>query len=264
MPVGGSSADRQAYQEPHRTRFLASLLSPTARDRVHNTLVDTPGLGNAYVRLRRQLRHAVVTPRTELILDGFPRSANAYAEWAFRYANGEGVRLAVRLHSPRAVQVGVRYAIPIIVLVRDPRDAVASWLQYKPGLRAEDAFDRYAHYYETVVELRDRVVIAPFDRVVEDFGAVVRACNARFGTRFTPYPGGAGAEAWVRARIENAWSNDETGVLAEHEVPRPSADRPPATEVLEGMLEDPSVQSSLQAAEAAYQRILGHRNVGET
>lgn len=258
MPAGGSSADQQAHQEPHRSRVrsLGSLFSATVRDRAHNVLVDTPGVGNAYVRLRRQLRHAVVTPRTELILDGFPRSANAYAEWAFRYANGEGVRLAVRLHSPRAVQIGVRYAIPTIVLAREPRAAVASWLQYKPGLHAQEAFDRYAHYYDAVQVSRNHVVVAQFDQVVADFGAVITACNTRFGTHFTPYPGGPAAEAWVRQRIESAWSDDETGELAEHEVPRPSANRPHAAEVLEGVLDDPAVRSSLLAAERAYRRFL--------
>jgi len=258
MPTGGSSADQQAYREPHRSRIgsLGSMFSATFRDRAHNVLVDAPVLGNAYVRLRRQLRHAVVTPRTELILDGFPRSANAYAEWAFRYANGEGVRLAVRLHSPRAVRIGARYAIPTIVLAREPRGAVASWLQYKPGLQAQEAFERYAYYYNAVNESRDHVVVAPFDQVVADFGAVIMACNTRFGTRFTPYPGGAEAEAWVRQRIESAWSDDETGELAEHEVPRPSANRPDADEVLEGVLADPAVQSSLLAAERAYRRFL--------
>lgn len=258
MPAGGNSADAQSPVEPHRSRsgLLGSIFSATARDRLHNALVDAPGFGNAYVRLRPQLRHAVVTPRTQLILDGFPRSANAYAEWAFRYANGEGVRLAVRLHSPRAVQIGVRYAIPTIVLVREPRAAVASWLQYKPGLKAKEAFERYAFYYDTVQGSRGQVVIAPFDQVVDDFGAVIEACNARFGTRFTPYPGGSRAEAWVRERIESAWADDETGVLAEHEVPRPSANRPDAAEVLEGVLDAPAVRASVLAAEVAYRRIL--------
>ncbi len=259
MPAGGNdSADHEARRQPHRARsgLIGSMFSATSRDRVHNALVDAPGVGNAYVRLRPQLRHAVVTPRTQLILDGFPRSANAYAEWAFRYANGEGVRVAVRLHSPRAVQIGARYAIPTIVLVREPRAAVASWLQYKPGLRPQEAFERYAFYYDTVYESREHAVIAPFDQVVADFGAVIKACNARFGTRFTPYPGGAQAEAWVRERIESAWSDDETGLLAEHEVPRPSANRPDAAEVLEGVLDEPAVKASVVAAEDAYRRIL--------
>ena len=243
MPVGDA-----------RSGLVGRVLSPTRRDRLHNALVDSSVVGSVYVRMRPQLRHAVVTPRTQVILDGFPRSANAYAEWAFRYANGEGVRLAVRLHSPRAVQVGVRYGIPTIVLVREPRSAVASWLQYKPGLEAVEAFDRYTHYYDAAQAVREHVVVAQFEEVVDDFGAVVERCNDRFGTSFEPYPGGARAEAWVRQRIESAWSDDETGEYAEHEVPRPSEDRPDAAEVLAGVLDDPAVQASLAAAEAAYGR----------
>jgi hypothetical protein len=100
------------------------------------------------------------------------------------------------------------------------------------------------------------VVIAPFDQVVDDFGAVIEACNVLFGTTFTPYPGGAAAEAWVRQRIESAWSDDETGELAEHEVPRPSANRPDAAQMLEGVLDTPAVKASVLAAETAYRRVL--------
>lgn len=252
MALGG------AGDQPHRPRpaILGRILSPSRRDRVHSSLVDSPLVGGLYVRLRPQLRHAIVTPRTQLILDGFPRSANAYAEWAFRYANGEGVRLAVRLHSPRAVRVGVRFGIPTVVLVREPRAAVASWLQYKPGLTAAGAFARYVQYYDAVQTVRDDVVVAEFDEVVEHFGQVVERCNARFGTHFEPYPGGPRAEAWVRQRIESAWSDDETGEYAEHEVPRPSRDRPEAAEVLEGVLDEPGVRDNLAAAEAAYRRFV--------
>jgi hypothetical protein len=255
MPAGGASEPSQPL--PHRAKagHKPFWLSPTTRDRLHNTLVDAPMIGNAYVRLRPQLRHAIVTPRTQLILDGFPRSANAYAEWAFRYAN-EDIRLAVRLHSPRAVQVGVRYGIPTVVLVREPRAAVASWLQYKRGLRPQDAFHRYAHYYDVVADVRDEIVVAEFPDVVDDFGGVIKRCNQQFGTDFALYPGGPTAEAWVRGRIESAWADDETGEPAEHEVPRPSRDRALAAAVLQGMLHDPQILASLQKAERAYERFV--------
>ncbi len=243
-----------APPEPSRRRRLTRLFSATTRDRLHNALIDAPVAGELYVRTRSQLRHGLVTPRTELILDGYPRSANAYAEWAFRYANGEDVRMAVRLHSPRAVRFGAERGIPTIVLIRAPRDAVASWLQYKPGLRAERAFRRYAAYYDQVYPLRDRVVVAEFDEVVADFGVTVARCNERFGTSFVPYPGGVVAESWVRARIENAWAYDETGEPAEHRVPRPSTDRHAAAHLLEGAGDDPAVAAAMRAADRAWHR----------
>lgn len=243
--------------EPARRRKLARLFSVTTRDRLHNALIDAPVVGEVYVRSRSQLRHGLVTARTELILDGYPRSANAYAEWAFRYANGEDVRMAVRLHSPRAVRFGTDRGIPTIVLLRPPRDAVASWLQYKPGLRAERAFRRYAAYYDQVFPLRERVVVAEFDEVVADFGAVVKRCNERFATSFEPYPGGADAEAWVRGRIESAWTYDETGEPAEHRVPRPSNGRHLAADLLEGAADDPAVAAAMRAAESAWERFAG-------
>lgn len=238
-------------------RRVRRLLSATARDRLHNALIDAPVAGEVYVRLRSQLRHGLVTSQTELILEGYPRSANAYAEWAFRYANGADVRMAVRLHSPRAARFGAEHSIPTIVLIRPPRDAVASWLQYKPGLKAERAFRRYALYYEQVYPLRNEIVVAEFDEVVADFGAVIRRCNDRFGTSFAPYERNAEAEAWVRARIESAWAYDETGETPEHRVPRPSNDRHAAEHLLEGVLDDPGVAKALSAAERVWKRLSG-------
>lgn len=270
MPVrraGANGSDPGAGPElpagtftPSRRRRLSRLFSASTRDRVHNALIDSPVAGEVYVRTRSQLRHGLVTPRTELILDGYPRSANAYAEWAFRYANGEAVRLAVRLHSPRAVRFGAERGIATVVLIRAPRDAVASWLQYKPGLRAERAFRRYAAYYDQVYPLRDQVVVATFHEVVDDFGAIVARCNERFGTSFVPYPGGADAEAWVRDRIESAWAYDETGEPAEHRVPRPSTDRHAAARLLEGAGDDPAVAAAMHAADRAWRRF----SVGRT
>jgi len=244
------------------TRRPARLLSASTRDRLHNALIDAPVAGEVYVRLRSQLRHGLVTPQTELILEGYPRSANAYAEWAFRYANGVDVRMAVRLHSPRAVRFGADHSIPTIVLIRRPRDAVASWLQYKPGLKAERAFRRYALYYEQVYPLRNEVVIAGFDEVVADFGAVIERCNDRFGTSFVPYSRNAEAEAWVRARIESAWAYDETGEAPEHRVPRPSNDRHAAKDLLEGVLDEPGVAKAMTSAERVWRRLSGSRSGG--
>lgn len=233
-----------------------SAISASARDQVHNSLIDAKALGSMYVRMRPQLRHGRITHSTRLVLDGYPRSANAYAEWAFRYANGNSVPLAVRMHSPRGVIEGVRRGLPTIVLIRPPRDAVASWLQYKPGVDAADAFRRYAAYYDRILPVRDSIVVAAFDEVVADFGAVVARCNERFGTCFEPYPGGPVAEAWVRAQIESAWSHDETGLLAEHRVPRPSVDRDDAEAVLEMLQHDPDVRSEAATALLAWQHFI--------
>jgi hypothetical protein len=250
MSVHGTADDRSYPLSWRRA------IPPSARDRVHNTLIDAKAVGSVYVRIRPQLRHGLITSATRLVLDGYPRSANAYAEWAFRYANGDSVPIAVRLHSPRAVREGVRRGVPTIVLIRPPRDAVASWLQYKPGVNAANAFRRYARYYRRIMPLRDRVVVAPFDEVVADFGAVIRRCNERFGTDFEPYPGGPVAEAWVRSQIENAWAYDETGLLPEHRVPRPSRNRDAAEEVLEPVMHDPLVRENLEAALLTWQRFL--------
>jgi hypothetical protein len=62
-----------------------------------------------------------------------------------------------------------------------------------------DALVGYARYYERVLPYKPYLVVADFDEVTQDFGAVVRRLNARFGTTFVPFEP---TEASVRTCLE--------------------------------------------------------------
>ncbi|MGN6378219.1 MAG: hypothetical protein ACTHNU_04650 [Gaiellales bacterium] len=127
---------------------------------------------------------AVVGADTELVIEGFPRSANTFAAVAFQLAQPTPVRLAHHVHAASQVIAAVRAGVPAIVLVRDPRDAVPSQLIRAPHLPLDLVLDGYARFYEPLLPLRDRLVVAPFDDVLRDFGGVVDEVNRRFGTAF--------------------------------------------------------------------------------
>ena len=67
----------------------------------------------SYLQLaRRRKGRAVVGPDTELVIEGFPRTANTFAVFAFQTAQARPVRVAHHLHAPIQVTVAARRPPP--------------------------------------------------------------------------------------------------------------------------------------------------------
>ena len=150
--------------------------------------IDThPTVYLTLCRIRPKTRQITVSKDTEIVIEGFSRSANTFAVAAFTFAQGRPVKIARHLHAPAQVIEAVRRGIPCIVLIRKPRDAVLSLLVREPHISAEQALKDYIRFYRTVVPYRDKFVVGRFEEVTTDFGEVIRRVNARFGTNFKPF-----------------------------------------------------------------------------
>ena len=191
------------------------------------------------------------------MLDGFPRSANSYAHVAFLQANGMDFPLASHRHSHQLILSGVRRGLPTIVLIREPGPAIASALQHARGTPAKAGIDMYRAFYAHVLPVIDKVLVATFEEAIDDFGAVIRRCNAKFGTDFAVYEKTEEAEAKVFGLIEEvtAFAYGEEG--HEGRVPRPSAKRGAADEILEGLT--PEDRDGLAELDELYRAVLDRR-----
>lgn len=119
----------------------------------------------------------------EIVIEGFPRSANTFAVLAFIAAQKRDVQIAHHLHIEAQILKGVRLGIPVIVLIRHPVDAISSLLIRHPG-NALDYAKRYIKFYSNVLRIREQVVLADFSQVIEDFGVVIGKVNEKFSTDF--------------------------------------------------------------------------------
>jgi hypothetical protein len=124
---------------------------------------------------------------TELTLEAFPRSGNTFAYEAFTRAQASPVRVAHHSHAPAQVIRAVRLGIPVCVIIRPAKDAVASLLIREPLIGVRQAVNAWLSFYETLAPLNQSLIIATFDQVTSDFGLVVERINARFDTRFVPF-----------------------------------------------------------------------------
>lgn len=136
--------------------------------------------------MRRRPAHAghVINERTEIVIEGFPRSGNTFAAAALEYAQERAVAIARHLHAPAHVIEGVRRDLPVMLVLRDPVDAVISQVIRHPELTVRSGLRQYISFHSHLLPYADRLVVAPFEAITSDYGAVIDAVNDRFGTTF--------------------------------------------------------------------------------
>lgn len=119
--------------------------------------------------------------RTELVIEGFPRSANSWTVVAFREAQAREPRIAHHRHAEAQVLAGVRRGLPVLVLIRRPEEAIRSLVFRHPENDPARALDRWLAFYGAVKRVPEGVVVATFEQVTQDLASVVSRLNARFG-----------------------------------------------------------------------------------
>jgi hypothetical protein len=222
------------------------------RHHARRPLARTPRLWDAAMLLRPGKRQTLAGRRTAIVIDGFLRSGNTYSVAAFRVANGPGPIVAHHLHGGPHVRRAQRLHLPTVVLIRRPADAISSYLVRRPTLTPDDALLEYLDFYRTAWPARDGFVVAPFDIVVSDFGAVIDRVNERFGTSFRRFEGDPASERAAVALVEEMNRRECKGQVVESHVGRPSAERQKHKEAVLRRLEHPRTRELLDRAEAVF------------
>ncbi len=203
---------------------------------------------------RSGTRTTLARQDTAIVLEGFLRSGNTYSVAAFGVANGRGLHVARHLHGGPHILRAVRLGLPTVVLIRQPRDAVLSYHIRRDTLTPHDAVLEYLDFYKTAWPARHGFVVGLFDRVVSDFGAVLDAVNARFGTSFTRYEPTPENEAAAFREVEEMNRRECQGKVVETHVGRPSVERNARKEELRRLLDVPRTAARLREAEDLYIR----------
>lgn len=217
-------------------------------------LIDCyPALYLPLCRLRPKTRRVTVGKDTELVIEGYPRSANTFAVAAFLLAQGRPVKLARHLHAPAQVIAAAKKGIPTLVLVRNPRDAVLSQCMRAPHISIEQALKDYVRFYRSVLPYKDKYVIGRFEEVTTNFGSVIQRINERFGTNFKLFEHTEENLKKVFQRVEEMDKKD-TGLpyVKEETVARPSPKREKLKRSLQEKLNTPRAKRLLLKAEKVY------------
>jgi hypothetical protein len=147
-------------------------------------LAQFPSVYLPLIRLQGKVHQVVVDHQAAMVIDGYPRSGNTFALIAFNLAQPAKLRVGHHLHAPAQVIRSVEENIPTLVLIRQPVDAIISFLLYERFPSIQQALRDYIRYYTRIMPYAEGFVIARFEEVIEDFGQVIRRINSHFGTDF--------------------------------------------------------------------------------
>jgi len=138
--------------------------------------MDMPALHQRM--MKRHPAHLVCGPKTDIVIEGYPRSSNSFTVWMLKILQGEGPSLTVahHTHSTDNLRLGTYFGKPIVALLRPPEDAILSYMIY--GDRTvEFATERYETFYSGVLDLPEPPMAVRFETVVTDFNQVVARIN---------------------------------------------------------------------------------------
>lgn len=138
---------------------------------------------------------------TDICIDGYPRSANSFSVRMFRQSN-PGLSIAHHTHAVANISVAIDNNIPVIVLIRDPVEAIASSVIAHKDKDIDKEVDRYIDFYNWIYKNLEHVVIADFDVVVNEFNSVIVKVNRKYKTRFKLIDDIKEADKKVKIEIE--------------------------------------------------------------
>jgi hypothetical protein len=107
-----------------------------------------------------------------LVVCGYPRSGNTFVAEYLRTALPEHSEVLSNRHSPIKVQMAAELAVPVVIPLREPLAAVASWMLYLGEplelARAKRHLLGYRAWHAFVLKVRSRAlsVVVPFDQAV--------------------------------------------------------------------------------------------------
>lgn len=276
------SEDNAAVGAP-RPPEVRPTFSGSARHAARRVIARYPEL---YLPIaHRRHPQGAISRDTQLVIDGFTRSAVTHALVAFQVAQNGHVRVAHHLHSPAQLVHATRRGIPGLVPIRPPQDTVLSAMIREPTVSLGQWLRTYTGFYRRVLPLADGLVFARFESVTKELGSVTAHVNARFGTSFAEFVHTEANVAMALALVEERarhtpWRRllgeflagrisldeyveltaEQRGVvqldeIPEERVPRPSEYRHAQRAVLLQRYEAPALKAWRARADAAYRAV---------
>ncbi|AFZ44036.1 hypothetical protein PCC7418_1868 [Halothece sp. PCC 7418] len=195
--------------------------------------------------------------KTEIVIEAYPRCGNTFAQVAFQFAQQRQVKIGHHTHAAAQVIAAVKNKIPTLVLIRDPEDTIVSYLVggFDPGLTVKQALREYISFYGLIMPYRQGLVLATFDELKSDYGAVIRRVNERYKTHFEEFEH---TKVNVRHcfRLIDAGYQNAFGELSTKVVSRPAPERIALQQHLRQQFQQANVESVRTKAYQIYAELL--------
>jgi hypothetical protein len=194
-----------------------------------------------------------IRPDTEIVIEGFGRSASSFAVAALELAQSRPVRSAHHTHAAAQVVKAARLGLPTLLIVKRPEEVALSHMVRHPGLPAATILRAWIRFHETVAPWAGRIEVVGLDELDRDYPAIVARLNERFGTTFAVPPSTPDYADRVRREMWQRHLHQERPDL---HFGLPTEERQRAKQALRGRLDDPALAPLLARARRLYDRLV--------
>jgi len=156
--------------------------------------------------------------------------------------------VAHHAHTPSQIIRGANLKIPVILIVRNPKDAVRSLITRKNKMmtdiqierEAEKLLDRYINYHTDIESSLCNVVVIEFGKAIKDFGVAIAEVNRVYNKNFNIFSPTA-------ENIELIQSEQKTA--------KPGTERIVNVDTVTDILENESLANLVEKANILYSNI---------
>lgn len=230
------------YDDKYSPRWLVQLRYLT------RTLISlVPGLYElVFRRINPRSVGRLVDKETVLVIEGFPRSANTWLTATFELALPTGVQIAHHTHAAAQVRKGVRHGLPVVLLIRRPRDAVSSLVVRSQGMSIWAALLGYIAFHLGIWSVARRCTIVRFETATHNPGLVLALVQDKIDAVIVSVPDQDIIEDRVREMHTRPDLN--RGVSSARGLPVPHKGRTSLREAVERHWRSPAMKPLLYAA----------------
>jgi hypothetical protein len=196
----------------------------------------------------------IIRPETELVIEGFGRSASSYAVVCLELAQDRPVGSAHHTHAAAQVVKAAGLRLPTIVIVKKPDEVAISHMVRHPGLQPQTILRAWIRFHRTVATVADRAVVISVDELDRNYGGVIERLNDRFGTSFVPPPA---TEEFDKRVHDEMWQRHLRQRRPDLHFGRPTPERQRAKEAMRHRLEAPRLQTLRREANDLYASLTG-------
>jgi hypothetical protein len=123
-------------------------------------------------------------PKTSVIIEGFPRSANTFFTSHFYIGQSHKPVIAHHLHASYQIRYGEKYGIPTVILLREPLQAIASAILRNDKLYPSTLFEMYIAFYKEVLRVHKKAIIVDFRYCIDKPNNVIKLLNLTYDKNF--------------------------------------------------------------------------------
>ena len=199
-------------------------------------------------------RSLAADSRTQLVIEGFPRSANTYCVFAFQHIQPVKIKIAHHFHVPCQILRGIELNLPILLLIRNPKDVAISHSVYFPNVSIEQILRQYIDYYDFLYNYQSAYFIAHFEDVINDFESIVHGLNLKFGTNFAGRKLSAQEDKLIFDKIRKQQLVSKLEKERNSYIPNPKLFR----QKIRVKIEEKKYKQLLEKAESVYQRYVNY------